>query len=59
MDMGDTPGHTTSNGLGGKVASVDALPEDWIRFTRQVHPDVLADPAAALDARKPTPGDAP
>lgn len=54
MQMGEIPGHTTSNGIGGKVASMDQLPEDWLRFTRQVHPDVLDDPEAALAPRTTT-----
>jgi len=48
MDMGDLPGHTTSNGFGGKARSLDDMPEDWLRYTRQVHPDVIEDPVAAL-----------
>lgn len=52
MQMGEIPGHTTSNGMGGTVNSMADLPADFLRFTQQVHPDVLADPEAALDARK-------
>ncbi|MCC5861160.1 MAG: DUF1838 family protein [Gammaproteobacteria bacterium] len=52
MQMGDIPGHTTSNGMGATVDSMDDLPEDFLRYTQQVHPDVLADPEAALDSRK-------
>jgi hypothetical protein len=50
MKMGDIPGHTSSNGFGGKARSVSDLPEDYLRYTRQVHPDVLEDPGAVLDA---------
>lgn len=50
MKMGDTPGHTASNGFGGKARSVSDLPEDYLRYTRQVHPDVLDDPGAVLDS---------
>lgn len=49
MQMGDLPGHTTSNGFGGKAQSLADLPEDFLRFTRQHHPDVLEDPQAVLD----------
>ncbi len=52
MQMGDILGHTTSNGMGGTVGSIADLPEDFLRFTQQVHPDWIADPEAALDARK-------
>jgi hypothetical protein len=50
MEMGDLPGHTASNGFGGKVGLISELPEDFQRYTRQRHPDVLADPGALLDA---------
>ena len=52
MRMGDIPGHTTSNGMGATVDSIADLPEDFLRYTQQVHPDVLADPEAALDPGK-------
>ena len=48
MQMGDLPGHTTSNGFGGKVRTIAELPQDWLRFTRRHYPEVLADPEAAL-----------
>ena len=50
MQMGDLPGHTASNGFGGKVSSIAELPEDFLRYTEQRHPDVLDDPEALLDA---------
>lgn len=50
MQMGDLPGHTSSNGFGGKVQSMADLPEDILRYTQQLQPDVLADPQALLDA---------
>jgi hypothetical protein len=50
MQMGDLPGHTTSNGFGGKARSMSDLPEDFLRYTQQRHPDVIADPEALLDA---------
>jgi hypothetical protein len=50
MQMGDLPGHTSSNGFGGTVQSMADLPEDILRYTQQLHPDVLADPQALLDA---------
>lgn len=54
MQMGALPGHTISNGFGGKARSMADMPEDWLRFTRQVHPDVVADPEGVLDRRQPT-----
>jgi len=50
MEMGERPGHTASNGFGGKAASLADLPEDFLRYTRQRAPDVLDDPEALLDA---------
>ncbi len=50
MEMGELPGHTASNGFGGKAGSIVDLPEDFLRYTRQRHPDVLDDPEALLDA---------
>lgn len=49
MQMGDLPGHTASNGMGHRARSVEALPDDFLAYTRRVHPGVLDDPAAALD----------
>ncbi len=49
MQMGALPGHTSSNGFGGKVKSLADLPEDILRYTQQRHPDVLKDPQALLD----------
>jgi hypothetical protein len=48
MQMGDRPGNTVENGVGGRARSMADMPPDWLRYTRQVHPDVLADPEAVL-----------
>ncbi|MDE0678668.1 MAG: DUF1838 family protein [Gammaproteobacteria bacterium] len=50
MYMGDVPGHTSSNGFGARAHSVADLPDDFLRYTRELHPDVLQDPEAVLDA---------
>jgi hypothetical protein len=50
MNMGDVPGHTFSNGFGGRAWRLDDLPEDYLAFVRRVHPDVLEDPEALLRA---------
>ena len=47
--MGDIPGQTASNGFGERARSVADLPEDFLRYTRELHPDVVEDPAAVLD----------
>lgn len=48
MQMETTPGHTMTDGVGGKALDMDAMPEDFLRFTAQYHPDVLEDPARLL-----------
>ena len=48
MYMGDVPGHTSSNGHGARARSIEDLPDDFLAYTRRLHPDVLADPEAAL-----------
>lgn len=48
MQMGDRPGNTAENGVGGQARTLADMPEDWLRHTRQIHPDVVADPEAAL-----------
>ncbi len=50
MHMGGVPGHTSSNGHGARARSIDDLPEDFLAYTRRLHPDVVEDPEAALDA---------
>ncbi len=52
MQMGDLPGHTASNGFGGRVEAIADLPEDFLRYTAQRHPDVLEDPESLLQTRK-------
>ena len=49
MYMGDIPGHTASNGFGARARSVADLPDDFLRYTRELHPDVVEDPEAVLD----------
>ena len=48
MHMGDVPGHTASNGHGARARSLEDLPDDFLAHTRRLHPDVVADPQAAL-----------
>lgn len=49
MRMGDIPGQTASNGFGARARSVADLPEDFLRYTRELHPDVVEDPEGVLD----------
>lgn len=48
MQMGDVPGQTIQNGLGSRTDNFAALPAQLQRLARQHHPDLVADPAAAL-----------
>ena len=50
MKMGDIPGHTFSNGFGRRARSIAELPGEYRAFVDRVHPDVLADPEALLEA---------
>lgn len=50
MQVGDLPGHTFSNGFGGKARSVAGLPADYRDYVERVHPDVLADPEGLLES---------
>jgi len=44
------PGHTTARATGRKVFSVDQLPTDYLAAAKMRHPEIIKDPAAALDA---------
>ena len=48
MQMEGINGHTLDDGIGGKVADIRAMPEDFVRLTARHHPDVLDNPAALL-----------
>ena len=48
MHMGEVPGHTSSNGHGARARSLADLPEDFLAYTRLLHPDVVENPEAAL-----------
>ena len=50
MHMGEVPGHTSSNGHGARARSIEELPDDFLTYTRRLHPDVVEDPEAALGA---------
>jgi hypothetical protein len=48
MGFGSTPGHTLARGAGRRVTRVADLPPAYLEFARRLHPDVIADPLAAL-----------
>jgi hypothetical protein len=49
MQMGKLPGHTVENGRGCKIATLAQLPEQILRLTERLHPDVLDYPDRVLD----------
>jgi hypothetical protein len=49
MGFGDTDGHTTARGFGGRETRVEDLPPYYLELTERHHPDVLDDPLAALE----------
>lgn len=54
MGFGDTPGHTLARGAGKRVTRIDELPPYYIELARRFHPDVIADPLAALAGKAGT-----
>ncbi len=50
MRMNGIDGHTVTDGIGGKVGDIGRMPDDFLRFTAEHHPDVLDDPAALLES---------
>ncbi len=48
MGFGDTPGHSLARGNGRRVLRVEDLPAAYLALVERHHPDVLADPLAAL-----------
>jgi hypothetical protein len=48
LEMGDRNGHFFSRCFGRKVFHTAAMPREWQRLMAEHHPDVLADPLAAL-----------
>ncbi|MEO7386303.1 MAG: hypothetical protein ABIX37_05145 [Gammaproteobacteria bacterium] len=53
MKMGDIKGHLMARSVGRKVWSVAALPADFLRVAKQMHPKLISDPVAALDGPHP------
>ncbi len=50
MQMGEVPGHTAENGRGSKVASLGEIPDDTLRLTERLHPDLFENPDRLLDS---------
>jgi hypothetical protein len=46
--MGDRPGSLSGSGYGRYGVTMQDLPPDWLRITRQLRPEVLHDPSAPL-----------
>ncbi len=48
FEMGDEPGGTVARCSGRKVASLEAMPADYLRLGRRLHADAFRDPARTL-----------
>ena len=53
MKMGDRPGYLMARGMGRKVWQTQHLPDALLRIARLAHPQIIADPVAALSAPQP------
>lgn len=51
----DVGGHTTARASGMKIHRLADFPADYLRAARERHPEIIADPDAALDAAPPPP----
>lgn len=51
MQMGDLRGHTLDSGHGAKAFSWAECPEEFLKMTRERHPDLLDDPERALRSK--------
>jgi hypothetical protein len=49
----DVGGHTTARAAGSKISRVDEFPPEYLAAARERHPDLIADPEAALDSAPP------
>jgi hypothetical protein len=50
LKMADHPGHLMGNGVGRYGMKLEELPPNWRAAAAALHPQVLSDPAAPLDA---------
>lgn len=55
FESGGIPGHTTARAAGKKIFSVEQFPDDYLAAAQARHPEIIADPEAALDAPPPAP----
>jgi hypothetical protein len=46
--MGDHPGTSVARCSGRKVATLDGMPDNFLRLARRLHPDAYRDPAKTL-----------
>ena len=50
MQMGQLQGHTSENGRGSKIDTLAQLPEEILRLSQRLHPDVIEDPERSLSS---------
>jgi hypothetical protein len=48
FEMGDHPGTSVARCSGRKVATLDGMPDNFLRLARRLHPDAYRDPAKTL-----------
>jgi Protein of unknown function (DUF1838) len=48
FQMGDKPGTSVARCSGRKVATLEEMPDDFLRIARRIHPDAFRDPARTL-----------
>lgn len=53
MKMGDIKGALMARSVGAKVWNVDDLPANFLQIARQLNPEIIGDPVAALNAPQP------
>ena len=53
MKMGEIKGHLMARAVGRKVWSPHELPDEFLKIAQQLHPKIMNNPGAALEAEQP------
>ncbi|MGI9291652.1 MAG: DUF1838 family protein [Gammaproteobacteria bacterium] len=56
FEADDVGGHTTARATGTKIKSIDEFPPEYLEAARKRHPEIIADPLAALNTPPKAPG---
>ena len=57
FEADDVGGNTTARAAGSKIHRVEDFPPEYLAAARERHPDIMADPEAALNTVGPVPGE--